>query len=134
MIDDALFCMKETAGLAVCEECRKYSICDHTLQEENARYAVEALEKQIPKKPIQSGVTDKNGVFHPTNGIDGVPYDLCPSCRMNLCTTGVFSKSKPQYCPYCGQRLKWSDIHDYIPDVETEDICCELIPNSTKSN
>lgn len=29
-----------------------------------------------------------------TNGIEGVPYDICPGCGRNLCTTGVFAKKK----------------------------------------
>lgn len=69
--------------------------------------AMQALEKQIPKKPKQSGVTDNEGIFHPTNGINGVPYDLCPNCETNLCTDGYFGRSKDgfNYCENCGQKL-----------------------------
>ncbi|WP_027399838.1 hypothetical protein [Anaerovorax odorimutans] len=60
--------------------------------------AIQALEKQIPKK-----------IFHePWVGIDGVPYDLCPNCETNLCTTGLLANNKDDYCPSCGQRLDWS--------------------------
>lgn len=69
----------------------------------------EALEKQIPKKPVKSGVTDSKGIFHPLNGIDGVPYDLCPNCDSNLCTTGKLARRKVKYCQDCGQKLDWSD-------------------------
>lgn len=61
--------------------------------------AVEALEKQIPKD-----------IFHyDWNGIDGVPYDLCPNCKNNLCTSGLFGRSKKyiNYCSNCGQAIKW---------------------------
>lgn len=73
--------------------------------------AIKALEKQLPKKPEKDGVTDSRGVFHPINGIDGVPYDLCPNCYSNLCTTGMFGRSKERmkYCEKCGQRLDWSE-------------------------
>lgn len=73
--------------------------------------AIEALEKQLPKKPEKDGVTDSRGVFHPINGIDGVPYDLCPNCYSNLCTTGMFGRDKERmkYCEKCGQRLDWSE-------------------------
>lgn len=72
--------------------------------------AIKALEKQIPKKPKQSGVTDNEGIFHPTNGINGVPYDLCPNCETNLCTDGYFGRSKDgfNYCENCGQKLDWT--------------------------
>ena len=73
--------------------------------------AIKALEKQFPKKPEKDGVTDSRGVFHPINGIDGVPYDLCPNCYSNLCTTGMFGRNKERmkYCEKCGQRLDWSE-------------------------
>ena len=70
-----------------------------------------ALEKQMPKKPNKSGVTDKNGVFHATNGINGVPYDLCPNCAINLCTDGMLGRRKGgyNYCSKCGQKLDWEE-------------------------
>ena len=67
--------------------------------------AIEALEKQIPKE-----------IYHQKwNGIDGVPYDLCPTCENNLCTTGVFARNKMNYCEKCGQKLCWNEdmIHQY---------------------
>ena len=69
------------------------------------------MEKQIPKKPNKSGVTDKNGVFHATNGINGVPYDLCPNCATNLCTDGMLGRRKDgyNYCSKCGQKLDWEE-------------------------
>lgn len=76
---------------------------------ESLDIAIESLGKQLPKKAKQSGVT-VDGVFHPTNGIDGVPYDLCPNCEMNLCTEGIFARDKRwvKYCNNCGQKLDWS--------------------------
>lgn len=72
-------------------------------------YAVKCLEKQVPKKPVHQGCYDKNGIWHEWNGINGVPYDLCPNCNINLCTDGRFSKSKNglKYCSNCGQALLW---------------------------
>lgn len=69
-------------------------------------------EKSVPKKPKQSGVYDNKGEFHPINGIDGVPYDLCPCCEINLCTDGFLGRDKKRmnYCENCGQRLDWSLI------------------------
>lgn len=70
-----------------------------------------AVEKQIPKKITHPGCFDNEGVWHTWNGIDGVPYDLCPNCETNLCTDGVFGrdKKKMKYCENCGQKLDWGD-------------------------
>lgn len=50
--------------------------------------AINALEKQIPKKPIFT--EDKQ-------------FALCPCCDMK----GLIDKQK--YCDDCGQKLDWSD-------------------------
>lgn len=52
------------------------------------RMAINALEKQIPKKPIFT--EDKQ-------------FALCPCCDMK----GLIDKQK--YCDDCGQKLDWSD-------------------------
>jgi hypothetical protein len=66
-------------------------------------------EKNEAKKAKKSGVMDSNGVFHATNGINGVPYDLCPNCEINLCTDGIFGGNTRgmKYCKNCGQKLDW---------------------------
>lgn len=52
----------------------------------------EAVEKQIPKKPIH---------------YDSVPHDRCPNCRNAV---KVFRDAHEyHYCLYCGQRLKWGE-------------------------
>lgn len=49
----------------------------------------EAVERQIPKKPIH---------------YDSVPHDRCPNCRNAV---KVFRDAHEyHYCLYCGQRLK----------------------------
>lgn len=63
------------------------------ISKECYKLIIEALEKQIPKKPIfESGQTSPFGV-------DDVPY--CPSCRCDL--------PEVSYCEKCGQALDWSD-------------------------
>jgi hypothetical protein len=52
-----------------------------------------ALEKQIPKKPIEHG-------FDPNKLISTVSY-TCPACNRHL---GDYN-----YCPDCGQALDWGD-------------------------
>lgn len=66
-------------------------------------------EKNEPKKPVHQGCYDKDGMWHEWNGINSVPYDLCPNCGINLCTDGRFGrdKSKMKYCENCGQKLDW---------------------------
>lgn len=87
---------------------------DYMASEENSQNiaSIEEIqewkEKQFAMQPRQSGCTDKNGVFHPVNGIDGVPYDLCPRCE-KLIVNHSFGKRRnfPKYCENCGQKLDW---------------------------
>jgi hypothetical protein len=57
-------------------------------------YAIQALEKQIPKRPIKSK----------EQRIRYVNTYYCPTC--NLGFTG-FNIAK--WCYHCGQKLDWSD-------------------------
>lgn len=70
--------------------------------------AIQALEKQIPKKPVHDGCFDSEGMWHEWNGVNGRPYDLCPNCNTNLCCE-MPCDNKSKYCKHCGQRLDWSD-------------------------
>lgn len=55
---------------------------------------MQALEKQIPKKP--------KGDYH------SVPHYRCPSCNSAV---KVFEDAHEyHWCLYCGQALDWSDI------------------------
>ena len=58
--------------------------------------AIDALEKQIPKKPIIE--REQTSPF----GVDDVPY--CPNCKCSL--------PEVSYCEECGQAIDWSDIND----------------------
>ena len=51
-VREAIYCMKSFADDTVCEECDNYDRCDYTMVANNVRTAIEALEKQLPKKPI----------------------------------------------------------------------------------
>ena len=87
-VREAIYCMKSFADDTVCEECDNYDRCDHTMVADNARTAIEALEKQLPKKPKKNG-------------------DLACSC-------GLIIQRKNRitclyYCHNCGQRLDWSE-------------------------
>lgn len=51
----------------------------------------EALEKQIPKKPIN---------------YDSIPHSRCPVCNNSI---KVFKDAHEyHYCLYCGQAIDWS--------------------------
>lgn len=86
-VREAIYCMKSFADDTVCEECDYYDRCDHTMVTDNAKTAIEALEKQLPKKPQISKA-----------------YYGCPDC-----TTIRSLRQKHNYCHDCGQKLDWSE-------------------------
>ncbi len=57
------------------------------------KLAVEALEKQIPKKPIKAKEHIMCSMCY-----------VCPNCQKDFSGTGIAS-----YCYHCGQALDWSD-------------------------
>ena len=65
-----------------------------------------AMAKQAAKRALHQGCYDKNGEWHEWNGINGKPYELCPSCKVNLCCETSLD-IKPKYCKNCGQKLDW---------------------------
>lgn len=65
-----------------------------------------AMEKQTARKALHQGCYDKNGTWHEWVGINGRPYELCPSCGTNLCCEMPLDR-KPEYCKECGQKLDW---------------------------
>lgn len=56
--------------------------------------AIKALEKQIPKKPINCSGRD---------------WYLCPNCLRTIKKRIEDSDHDIKFCPFCGQRLKWGD-------------------------
>lgn len=65
------------------------------LYDEELEVVVEALEKQIAKKPRINRVSDDT------------EYMKCPQCRL---TTVLYSDMRPDYCPKCGQKLDWNEV------------------------
>lgn len=76
---------------------------------EAIRFAISAIEKQIPKKPVRDGCFDSEGIWHEWKGVNGRPYDLCPNCNTNLCCEMPYD-NKPKYCKHCGQRLDFKEV------------------------
>ena len=86
------------------EEDLKDGKCSDDCPECNAReLAIAALEKQIPKKPIQANYIVKvNGVY---TLLDENEFTKCPSCTYK----DIEVKHGQKYCHICGQALDWSD-------------------------
>lgn len=98
-VREAICCIKSFTDDTVCEECDNYDRCDRTMVIDNTRTAIEALEKQLPKKGIKEKITE---------GVNkGLHKYYCPVCYRNgdlsnKCNVG-------EYCSDCGQRLDWSE-------------------------
>ena len=56
--------------------------------------AIQALEKQIPKKPIS------------ITSVENSMYVKCPTCKL---TTVLYDGCIMEYCKNCGQKLDWRD-------------------------
>ena len=59
--------------------------------------AIQALEKQIPKKPVKS---EKQVVRYANT------Y-YCPICNLGITGTNI-----AKWCYHCGQKLDWSDENE----------------------
>ena len=85
----AIYCMKSFADDTVCEECDNYDGCDHTMVADNAKTAIEALEKQMAKKPeMRTAYNDFDGRLICYKG-------FCPSCG------GVVESYRNESCHRC---------------------------------
>lgn len=98
----------EDTGLTP-DVCKNYKLFEDELISKGITFneLLRYIDKINPKK-ITYQEYEYEGKKVKINGIDGVPYDLCPTCKTNLCTSGVLSKRKTKYCVDCGQRLDWS--------------------------
>lgn len=96
-VRETIYCMESFADDTVCEECDNYDRCDHTMVANNARTAIEALEKQLPKKVEYEGGFSNNGLAR---------YRMakCPTCDR-----WYSNNDEVAYCPNCGQKLDWSE-------------------------
>lgn len=94
-VREAIYCMKASIGETMCEECVNYYGCDHTKMDDMMRTAIEALEKQLPKK-----VENWNG------------QASCPKCKRlfgNMADIKMLRYWDSDCCNHCGQRLDWSE-------------------------
>ena len=68
---------------------------DKVLEHEENIVAIQALEKQIPMKPVKS---EKQVVRY-------VNTYYCPICNLGITGTNI-----AKWCYHCGQKLDWSDV------------------------
>ena len=61
-VREAIYCIKASIGETMCEECVNYYKCDHTKMDDMMRTAIEALEKQLPRK-VEINMPKKEGVY-----------------------------------------------------------------------
>lgn len=87
-VREAIYCMKASIGETMCEECVNYYKCDHTKMDDMMRIAIEALEKQLPKKPVVINNTLYNNY-------------RCPRC-------GDYIVLGEPFCLRCEQQIDWS--------------------------
>lgn len=64
---------------------------------EEMKIAIEALEKQIPKKPLKQEFYFLDFRL------------VCPECKKSIVNVWNKAEYKPNYCHYCGQALDWSE-------------------------
>ena len=71
--------------------------CEMRISKDCYKLIREALEKQIPKKPINEEC-----------------YYICPRCRGDLGVSDddifIYELSMPKYCSNCGCALDWTEV------------------------
>ena len=85
----------ETINIAMAEVEWDYPM-DYTVAFE---MAVDALEKQVQKKPIKTKIATLN---KSPEAISWESIHCCSRCESNL-------DSQYKYCPQCGQEIDWED-------------------------
>lgn len=94
--------MKENEAIEKLKNMRLYmqitdknNDCKFTKDDYKANeMAIQALEKQIPKKPVKS---EKQVVRY-------VNTYYCPICNLGITGTNI-----AKWCYHCGQKLDWND-------------------------
>lgn len=78
--------------------------CAHLYYDHAIEMAIKALEKQIPKEPIQKEFKSYNGECFNF-------YYTCPTCgkKVEVDDNEVYATEYYPSCE-CGQRIKWDDI------------------------
>ena len=94
MADDYSNVLKEAKSMC-CKEIRAL----YNIPLKNMELIINALEKQIPKKPTYEG----DG--YSPDGKFVLDEWICPCCE----TRYEVDYDDYDYCPHCGQKIDWSD-------------------------
>lgn len=78
-----------------------YPTSGYYMLRESLDIAIEALEKQLPKRPRENGMSD--GLIKKTK------YYTCQTCGNCLLTEMMNERQNASYCWDCGQKLDWSE-------------------------
>lgn len=78
------------------EELKCYRACSGTQLPEEIELAIQALEKQIPKKP------------HKYIAFDGIERNGCPHCFEERGRNEILYAGQ-KHCSVCGQKIDWSE-------------------------
>lgn len=78
-----------------------YPTSGYYMLRESLDIAIEALEKQLPKRPRENGMSD--GLIKRTK------YYTCQTCGNCLLTEMMNERQNTNYCWDCSQRLDWSE-------------------------
>ena len=85
----------EDCNIDKCDDCELcYKQGNNGERIESTKIAIQALEKQIPMKPVKS---EKQVVRY-------VNTYYCPICNLGIIGTNI-----AKWCYHCGQKLDWSD-------------------------
>lgn len=80
------------------EMIKKYGFVEPVIYESEIETIINALEKQIPKKPYD--VEEREESIE--NGFYYLGF-MCPSCNEPV----IGQPYRPKFCKHCGQKLDW---------------------------
>lgn len=69
-------------------------------------------EKETPKKPIKKTII--NSYDYDEQGVNKNKILQCPSCKFKLYDEYECIDYTFDYCPYCSQKIDWSDEYENI--------------------
>lgn len=89
-------------------KCRIYRVranvgksMEHQIKADNQaeiqQVTIDALEKQIPKKPYDVNEKENDDFYY-------LGF-ICPSCN----EAAVYQPYRPKFCKHCGQKIEWSE-------------------------